>query len=269
MTVSSSELDILETCERNIAVASPDTLRAAVRILQESEAGKSETGIEYAYIAAELLRLVYPLAAGDDINVTAPAGSIYPELFSNAEAGKYTEFPQQDISFFTVLAVPVAVLYSQDKTVEMLCMENISQALSMNKRSVLPLYLRGIINERNGNLDAALADYSSALELDPSCYPAETGTARIYIKTGRPESAAAIMDMLTAQYPFSVQLLITAAETRYAMKDFSGALAYSAEALRISPDNPENLLLRAEIYLDQNNLQQARRLIEVLERFRI
>jgi len=136
----------------------------------------------------------------------------------------------------------------------------------MNEKSVLPLFLRGYINERNVRFEEALADYSSALELDPSCYPAEIGTARIYIQTGRNDAAVEIMDLLSAQYPYSIEILTTAAETRLLIKDYNGALEYSSEVLRSEPDNPEILMLRARVFLEQENLQQASRLIEVLER---
>ncbi|HAK47556.1 MAG TPA: hypothetical protein DCO79_16745, partial [Spirochaeta sp.] len=64
LSVSSSELNIIETCRKNLSIASPDTLRSAIRLLAESDAGKSESGIEYAYIAAELMSLVYPVVMG-------------------------------------------------------------------------------------------------------------------------------------------------------------------------------------------------------------
>ena len=266
ISVSSNELDILETCKKNLSIASPDTLRAVISLLSESDAGKSESGIEYAYIASGLMARVYPVVMGDRLVPAAPVGSIYPDLFKQIESGVIPEINQDDISFLTVLAVPAAVLYSDDKTVELACLDYINQAIMMNERSVLPLYLRGYINERNARFDEALVDYTAALELDPSTYPAEIGQARIYTQTGRNDAAVDIMNMLSAQYPFSVEILTKAAETRLLIKDYSGALEYSSEVLRTDPDNPEILLLRARVFFEQENLQQARRLIEVLER---
>jgi len=266
LNVSSEQLDILETCLRNLGIASPDTLRSAMNLLEESAAGKSEAGIEYAYIAAKLMNLVYPVAMGDRNIPDPPGGSIYPGVFDELVSGNYPEIEQDDISFLSVLVSPVVILFTEDKTVEILSMDNIEQAISMNGKSVLPVYLRGLIHERNGRYEEALADYTTALDLDPSCYPAETGTARIYIQTGSNEAAVEIMDMLTAQYPFSTDMLVTAAETRFLIKDYSGALSYSAEVLRLEPDNPAIQVLRARIFLQQENFQQAGRLIDVLER---
>ncbi len=264
--VSSSELDILETCKRNLSIASPDTLRSAISLLSESDAGKSEAGLEYAYIAAELMAHAYPVILGDRMIPEAPAGSIYPDIFAKIESGLVPDVSQKDITFLTVLTVPAAVLYTEDDIVEQTSLEFINQAIQMNNKSVLPLYLRGLINERRGRYDEALTDYSKALELDPSTYPAEMGLARIYIRTGKNDAAVEIMDLLSAQYPFSTEILITAAETRLLIKDYSGALDYSSAVLRTEPDNPEILLLRARIFLEQHNLQQARRLIDVLAR---
>lgn len=266
LSVSSEQLDILETCRRNLGIASPDTLRAVMNLLEESDAGKSEAGIEYKYIAAKIMSLVYPVAMGGRTIPEAPVGSIYPALFKAVESGRYPEIEQKDISFFSVLTAPVVVLYTDDKTAEILSMDNIEQAASMNEKSVLPVFLRGYLNERNGRYEDALADYTAVLDLDPSCYPAEIGMARAYIHTGRNEAAVEIMDMLTAQYPFSTEMLVTAARTRYLIKDYSGALAYSAEVLRMDPDNPEIQVLRALIFLKQENYQQAGRLIDVLDR---
>ena len=266
INVTGNELDVLETCRRNLSIASPDTLRAALSLLEESEAGKSEAGIEYAYIASQLMFHVYPVVVGDRQVPEAPAGSVFPELFKKVEAGETPDIKPEDISFLTVLSAPVTVLYSDRDSVEISALELINQAISMNDRSVLPLYLRGFISERNGRYDDALNDYSRALDLDPSTYPAEIGTARIYTKTGRSDAAVAVMDMLAAQYPFSDEILLTAAEARFLINDYNGALDYSSELLRINPDNPEVLILRARIFLQQENLQQARRLIEVLER---
>ena len=268
LSVSSEQLDILETCRRNIGIASPDTLRAALNLLAESDVGKSEAGLEYAYFAARLMKIVYPVAMGSRSVPVAPVNSIYPGIFDAVESGRYPEIGQDDISYFTVLAAPVAVLNTADKTAEILSLDNIAQAVSMNDRAVLPLYLRGVINERNGLFDEALADYSAVIELDPSCYPAEMGTARIYLQTGRNEAAADLMDLLTAQYPFSIDMLSAAAETRFLIRDYSGAQAYSAEVLRLDPDNPEIQLLRAKIFLKQENYQQAGRLIGILGRMK-
>lgn len=264
--VAGAEIDILETCRRNLGIASPDTLRAAISLLEESEAGKSETGIEYAYIAVQLMKHAYPVVVGERKVPAAPPGSVFPALFAKVKAGENPEIAQGDISFLTVLSAPVVVLYTESDNIETGALELINQAISMNERSVLPLYLRGYINERNGRYDEALSDYSKALELDPSTYPAEIGTARIYSRTGRTDAAAAVMDMLAAQYPFSTEILLTAAEARFLIKDYSGALDYSSELLRNNPDNPDVLILRARIFLEQNNIQQSRRLIEVLER---
>ncbi|MBI9108131.1 MAG: tetratricopeptide repeat protein [Spirochaetales bacterium] len=266
LSVSSEQLNILETCKRNLGIASPDTLRATMNLLAESEAGKSEAGIEYAYIAAKLMNLVYPVAMGGRSVPEPPRGSIYPGIFKAVESGKYPEIEQKDISFLSVLASSVVILFSSNKTVEILSFDNIKQAVRMNEKSVLPVYLRGLMHERNGRYEDALSDYTSALDLDPSCYPAETGIARIYIQTGRNEAAVEIMNMLTTQYPFSTAMLVTAAETRFLIKDYSGALAYSAEVLRYEPQNPEIQVLRARIFLNQKNFQQAGRLIDVLER---
>lgn len=266
LSVSSVQLDILETCRRNLGIASPDTLRSAIGLLEESNAGKSEAGTEYAYIAAKLMHLVYPVAMGGRIIPEPPGGSFYPEVFASIESGYYPEIEQDDISFFSVLCAPVVVLYTSNKTAEIQSMDNIEQAINMNEKSILPLYLRGFIHERNGRFEDALADYSAALDLDPSCYPAETGMARIYVQTGRNEAAVEIMDMLTAQYPFSTSMLVSAAKNRYLIKDYAGALDYSAEILRMEPDNPQIQVLRAQIFLKQENYQQAGRLIDVLER---
>ena len=266
INVSSSELNIIETCRKNLSIASPDTLRSAIRLLNESEAGESEAGIEYGYIAAELMSRVYPVVMGDLIIPPPPVGSFYPQLFNETEEGRIPEINQNDISFITVLIAPTAVLFTEDETIEVISLDYINQAIRMNPRSVLPLYLRGFINERNGRYDEALADYAGALELDPSCYPAEMGTAGIYLKTGQQNTAVEMLDMLSAQYPYSVQILTSAAEARFQIKDYNGALNYSSEVLRTMPDDPEILLLRAKIFLAQGNLQQAGRLITVLQR---
>ena len=158
------------------------------------------------------------------------------------------------------------MLYTDDKTAEAVALDYINQAVRMNDKSVLPRYLRGYIYQRNARFDEALTDFSEALKLDPSCYPAEIATARIYTQTGRSDAAVQIMDMLSAQYPYSVEILSTAAETRFLINDYNGALEYSSEVLRSEPDNPKILLLRAKVFLAQGNLQQAGRLIEVINR---
>ncbi len=264
--VSSSELNILETSKRNLSIASPDTIRVVISLLSESDAGRSEAGIEYAYIASEFMSHVYPVIIGDRIEPNPPPGSIYPGLFETIESGNIPEIEQNDISFLTVLIASTVVLYTDDESIELDALDFINQAIKMNEKSVLPLYLRGFINERRGRWDEALNDYTKALELDPSTYPAEIGTARIFIQTGRNDASVEIMDMLAAQYPFSTEILTTAAEIHFRIKNYSRALEFSSEVLRAEPDNPDILLLRAEIFLEQNNLQQSRRLIEVLRR---
>ncbi|MDC7124915.1 MAG: tetratricopeptide repeat protein [Spirochaetales bacterium] len=263
--MSRVEIDILETCKRNLSVASPDTLRAVIRMFEESEVGKSEKGIEFSYIAAQLLTHVYPVAAGE-LQIETPSGSIFPELFKQIENGEIPELKQADISFFTVLVMPVAVLYTENKSIETASLDYINQAIQMNDKSVLPIFLRGFIAERNAQYDAALADYSRTLEMDPSCYPAEIGTARIYSNTGKHSAAVEIMNLLAAQYPYSIDILTKATETLFKAKDYDGALDMSSNVLRMEPDNPDILIMRAKIFMEQGNFTQAERLIDVLER---
>jgi tetratricopeptide (TPR) repeat protein len=183
------EANTLTRARELIGVASPASLHVAYAEIRASDAAKTERGLELAYTAFKILQIAYPHALDDLIEVFPPAAGIGNRMFQEIEAGRYPEVETADVSYFTLLIPPLSILFTADVEVETRSLETIEQAMQVNPDSVLPVYLRGVIARRRGELVAAEGFFESALDKDSSCYPASVGAAEISLDTGDIDTA--------------------------------------------------------------------------------
>lgn len=258
--------DLLGTAKKNIAAASPDTLNSAILLLSESAEGNSEMGRELLFFATALMERVYPLSLEKDVLHPAPVGSSYVALLEAVDQGEIPEIAQADVSFFTTLLTPLALLNSEAGAVYATSLETLERLIDLNPESVLPVYLRGLLAERKGNFDMALEFYRQAFEMDHSCYPVEIGAARIFIETGEFEKGLRLLERQLLRHPGEDSLIELLGEGYYRAGEYEKALEIVAPPLLKNPENIKYLLLKAQALERLGRYEAARKFFSVVKK---
>ncbi|MDR1893963.1 MAG: tetratricopeptide repeat protein [Spirochaetales bacterium] len=254
----------LEEARDAIAIGSPEQLNHAISLL--SAGGASEAGEELKGLASFFLRTLYPLTPGAELQIPISQGSFWAPILRAVEAGQWPQVAPANVSFLTSLVSPVAILFTQSETIYAQAEETLRQLIQLNPASVLPAYLSGRLGEKRGQDEAAMTNYRRALELDPSCYPAELGLSRILIRQGQGEEALPRLNRLAGLYPRSPEILGALAEAYFSQGSYEQALTTVTDALIPVPDNESLLFLRARILERMGRLDQASRILSIVER---
>lgn len=247
----------IEQSLKNLGIASPSSLLQAENALGESTAGYSNYGLELSYVTYKMIEILYPLYMKPEYVIYPPTASIFPDLFRQVQAGKFPIVGQNDVSFLTLIIPPLAVLYSDKADVVESSIEALDHAETLNSSSVLPPYLKGFIDERRGNESAALAQYDHALSVDPSCYPAALGRARILVSQRQFSEAATALDRLIPTIPPDEEGFRLQAEARFGMGAVAAAGQAISQALALSPDDASALILSARIHETEGDFATA------------
>ena len=247
----------IEEALSNLGVASPHSLLQAENSLGESTAGYSNYGLELSYVTYKMIQILYPLYLKPEYVIYPPSSSIYPELFKQVQAGTFPSVNQNDVSFLTLIIPPMAVLFSDKPDVVESSLEALDHAAALNPSSVLPPYLKGLIDERKGDEGAALSEYERALSIDASCYPAALGKARILLSQHHFEEAASTLDSLVPTIPPDEGAFRLLAEARFRLGSLTPANAAIKQALDLKPDSAPALILAARIHEAQGDYSTA------------
>jgi tetratricopeptide (TPR) repeat protein len=136
-------------------------------------------------------------------------------------------------------------------------LSDLNRAAQLNPRSVLPSFFQGIVYERNGDAARAEAAYQRALELAPSCYPAELGLVRLLSAQGRGDEENDRLSDLLVRYPDNLAVKKQLARNYVTVGDWSRSEGAIEEILQRNPRDGEFLLLRAYIAIEQGQYRQA------------
>jgi tetratricopeptide (TPR) repeat protein len=96
-----------------------------------------------------------------------------------------------------------------------------------------------------GDYDRAIADFTQAIKLEPTCWEAYMGRIGAYGASDQWEDAFRDAETLVKQWPKDPDPLIYRAWTRMGTQDWKGALADADEALRLDPQHVQSLGVRA------------------------
>lgn len=247
----------IEEALTNLGIASPRSLLQAENSLGESTAGYSNYGLELSYVTYKMIQILYPLYLKPEYVIYPPTSSIYPELFNQVQSGKFPSVNQNDVSFLTLIIPPMAVLFSDKPDVVESSLEALDHAAALNPSSVLPPYLKGLIDERKGNERAALSEYERALSIDGSCYPAALGKARVLLSQQHLEEAATTLDSLVPTIPPDAEAFRLLAEARFRLGSLTPAYAAVKQALDLTPESAPALILAARIHEAQKDYSTA------------
>jgi predicted Zn-dependent protease len=256
---------VLVDAARKVGIASPATLGEAIELLDSTPAGESETGRELRYVARSVRRILYPEVSDTEEAIVPPPASIYPGLFEAIRAGEYPTVSQQNASFLTLVIPPLAALYTDDPGVAELAAEALGRANEMNTASVIPPYVLGVLAERDGRLDDALALHEEAVSRDASCYPSRIRIGGLLAATERWKAALAVLLELEAEFPEHPAVLKPLAFAYFETGNIARAEATVARAIQLHEGDQELVLLRAKILAGEANWSQARMLVSTLD----
>ncbi len=110
--------------------------------------------------------------------------------------------------------------------------------------------------------EAALANLSRAIELDPRNAAAYYGRARVHAETEQSDKALADLEVYLQLKPHSREALRWRGMIHQFRGDYERALADANELLRLGPQDALAYHRRAMAYLGQGNFEEARRDIE-------
>ncbi|TFG64966.1 MAG: tetratricopeptide repeat protein [Spirochaetales bacterium] len=266
------QAQILKDVRNLLETGSPSSLTRALEQLENSEAGKSEMGREYAYIAAMILKNVFPRMYTLSSDPPPSPSSLYPALFARSLGGE----KNPDLSGpalageENILKIIIGSLIVQARnTSDILNYAEpvLDRGLRLKGGSVILLYLKGLVLEKKSDLTGAYGMYSKALELDNTCYPADTGLARIEIIDREFQKAYNRIASLAAETNAESGLLGMAAYALYGMSRYEEALTMTTRAMAASQDT-DLVFLKAKILMALGSYGQAEKLLQMVEKLK-
>jgi tetratricopeptide (TPR) repeat protein len=264
--ISGKELPELTEARNMIEFGSPESILSAMDTLQGSPAGNSRSGRELMYIAENLLSLVYPeLGYSTSVSMEL-GGSIFPKLFRDVRSGRFSPLIEEWDSFLELTVAACAALISSDKDVLILCVAAAGAAADMEEQSVLPPYLLGVVELKQGDYVSALSMFQSVLSMDESCYPAKWQAARIHRRFDDHRRALPLLSSLVERFP-GVESYTFELAGCYIDLDEPESAVETLEALDIgeqSEDFNDYLFLRAAAAAAKGEYRQAAEYLEIL-----
>lgn len=117
--------------------------------------------------------------------------------------------------------------------------------------------LRGNAWAESGDIDAAIADYNRAIEIDPEYHAAYILRARAHLERREYDAALADVDKVLAANPENVSAIATRAGIRQAKREYEQALADYSEYIRLAPRQAWGWYSRASVYGEMGEHERA------------
>lgn len=106
--------------------------------------------------------------------------------------------------------------------------------------------------------DKARADYEAVLKINPTDYLSALGIVLVLQKTNKVSEAVTRIGFLIAAYPDRADLYVVRSSLYTDLNKLELALLDLNQAVSLEPQNPQNLLHRADLYDKMNKHTQAR-----------
>ncbi|ULQ60372.1 hypothetical protein K7I13_03430 [Brucepastera parasyntrophica] len=254
-TIDSTVLSYLET-------GSPASIRHAVERINLDPRGMTDQNRVALAVAAELMRILYPLEKVTWSTPSVPDTDAYISAIRQARLGIY-DYSSGNNDFFS-LVLPSLVLFTAPQVSDFYSDAEVSlkKAAIMNAKSILPVWFLAVLAERQGFSSAASGYYRTAWERDQTCYPAGVGYAGLLIKAGNGATALEIGRQLHAKYPDSLQMVQICAEAAFVMSDWDAADPYILDVLKAEPGNTNYVLMRARVLVERKEYLKANSLLD-------
>jgi tetratricopeptide (TPR) repeat protein len=109
------------------------------------------------------------------------------------------------------------------------------RAVQLDPKDFRWRYYLALCQEKNGQLDQALASVSEGLRIRPDYAPASLEQAGLLLKLGKFSESGAVLDPLLAKNPASAQALYLLGRVKFAQQDFAAADALYRRAVEAWP----------------------------------
>lgn len=116
---------------------------------------------------------------------------------------------------------------------------------------------RGLIFQKLGDLEKALADFTRALELDPDYWEAYYNRAQALADAGQYRESLVDLSRLPKTYRDSAYVLVSTGNAKSHLGDLAGALADYNLALLKNPSSAEALINRGYLFFSEKRYAQA------------
>ncbi|MDR2343686.1 MAG: tetratricopeptide repeat protein [Spirochaetaceae bacterium] len=233
-------------------------LKEAITLLRQDNINESEFGRVMNAVAVTLLEKVYGEPAE---NTDPPKNHLYSKILSEAARGVYREPPPASDDYLENVLPFLALLDSTAQSRFIAARPDLEKAQRLNPEGTLAPYFLGFASERTERWDDALDMYSKALSLDPDCYPAAFGVARILQNRGQNADAIEMLAGLSERCPDSIVIKHRLVSAYFRENDWVNAARVIDEALLKNPEDPSLSLLRARVLFENGQFVQAQAIL--------
>lgn len=265
VTSLDSQARVLKEVRSLLEIGSPTSLNESLNKLTTSDAGKSELGREYGYIAGVLLDNIYPYAGGKVKGMAPSPSSPYAAVVSSVIQGEIVPGLEKEENLLKVVIGCLLLFTGSGPEAFLSGKTLLERALAMRPDSVLLVYMKGFVAEKGADFETARRWYEKALNSDKNCYPADLGLARLDIREGDYESGYDRLTPFLERIPPIPAITGLAAEALYGMGAYEEALSTVNRALESTQDG-KTIFLRAKILIALGSYGQAEKLLQIVEK---
>jgi len=266
--------------EAAIAFGSPSSLKKALGLLDASALLKTAEAEAYRAIARGLESLVYAdspaapagSAGAQDRQQPASAPEAGPALagavglLAEVRAGRVAAVPPESAGNPLGELLPSLAIFASDaRDVARRAVDSLQGFDRLGLPSILPDFIRGLADERQGDYAGALERYAAALAAADDAWSARLGQGRALLALGRAEEALAALEAVAARHGDSLAFVRPYAQALAENGRYGEAESLVARVLTADPQDSAFILLRARLLVRERSFQQAQPLLDAYE----
>lgn len=252
-----SDPSIMENAE----IGSPTAIKNVITKLRKANGKYTE---EESVLFAVLETVASTVWPSENINfpiLDSLPENVYAGIIDYVKKGIFdTNAGNSD--FYTLVLPCVIVCTSTQTAFFPEAEENLLEALDKNDKSVLVHYLLGILYKKLGNQEQSFYHLERAYELDSTCFEINFEYAKALYEKKLFQKAFDIASSLKNPEDLNLELLELCAKSALAINKLDVAESYVGKLLQKEPDNPENILLRAEILFEKGEYLRVSSLLD-------
>lgn len=253
---------IADEIKKLVESGTPPSLLRALDIIRSRDLGGTEFGRAMTSVSVTLMQKLYPEIPADLPVSDPPPTHPYTRILRDAERGSYTPASSASADYLEHV-LPFLALLNETRSERLAAaLPDLDKASRLGLNSVLDPFFRGLVAERRGMHEQALAAYNQARSFSSEAYPAVVGAARVMAALGRAAEGVALLSELIVRYPDNLLVKRELATAYYEARDWSRASNAVAEILQRDPKDARFMLMRAHILTEQGAFTQAQPLLD-------
>lgn len=249
------------TIMENAEIGSPTAIKNVITKLRKANGKYTE---EESVLFAVLETVASTVWPSENINfpiLDSLPENVYAGIIDYVKKGIFdTNAGNSD--FYTLVLPCVIVCTSTQTAFFPEAEENLLEALDKNDKSVLVHYLLGILYKKLGNQEQSFYHLEKAYQLDSTCFEINFEYAKALYEKKLFQKAFEIASSLKNPEDLNLELLELCAKSALAINKLDVAESYVGKLLQKEPDNPENILLRAEILFEKGEYLRVSSLLD-------